>query len=122
MCDLNCRGCKFSSEEERLVIELQGQFGNRWAKIAKYLEGRTDNDVKNFWSSRKKKMERKYPRTPSPDSPPSKKHKSKGKAIPNQLKVEKVKLVDSFSLELYNFIRIVRILTSCFNLFCEFVI
>jgi myb proto-oncogene protein len=111
MCDLNYRGCKFSAEEERVVIELQGQFGNRWAKIAKYLEGRTDNDVKNFWSSRKKKMERKYPRTPSP---PSKKHKTKGKTIPNQLKVQKVKLVDSFSFELYNFVRIVRTLTSCF--------
>ncbi|CAJ2655455.1 unnamed protein product [Trifolium pratense] len=89
-------GCKFSAEEERVVIELQGQFGNRWAKIATYLEGRTDNDVKNFWSSRKKKMKRTYPRTPSP---PSKKHKNKGKTIPNQLKVEKVPESDSNQLD-----------------------
>lgn len=88
MCDFNCRGCKFSSEEERVVIELQGQFGNKWAKIATYLEGRTDNDVKNFWSSRRKRMERNYPRTPSP---PSKQQKNKGKAVSNQVKVEKVK-------------------------------
>ncbi|MFS8032477.1 putative transcription factor MYB-HB-like family [Helianthus anomalus] len=33
---------------ERTVIELQGQFGNKWARIATYLPGRTDNDVKNF--------------------------------------------------------------------------
>ena len=41
-----------------MVIELQGQFGNKWAKIATYLRGRTDNDVKNFWSSRQKRLAR----------------------------------------------------------------
>ncbi|RVW62375.1 Transcription factor DUO1 [Vitis vinifera] len=40
-----------SSEEERLVIELQAQFGNKWARIATYLPGRTDNDVPNFSAS-----------------------------------------------------------------------
>lgn len=49
---------KFSGEEERTVIELQGQFGNKWARIATYLSGRTDNDVKNFWSSRQKRLAR----------------------------------------------------------------
>ncbi|GMH00633.1 hypothetical protein Nepgr_002472 [Nepenthes gracilis] len=51
-------GCKFSVEEERTVIELQAQFGNKWAKIATHLSGRTDNDVKNFWSSRQKRLAR----------------------------------------------------------------
>lgn len=89
MCDLNCRGCKFSAEEERVVIELQEQFGNKWAKIATYLEGRTDNDVKNFWSSRRKRMERSSPRT---TSPPRIQQKNKGKDVPNnQVKIEKVR-------------------------------
>ncbi|KAK7350414.1 hypothetical protein VNO77_09033 [Canavalia gladiata] len=30
----------------------------KWAKIASYLSGRTDNDVKNFWSSRQKRLAR----------------------------------------------------------------
>lgn len=49
-------GVKFSAEEERTVIELQAQFGNKWARIATYMSGRTDNDVKNFWSSRQKRL------------------------------------------------------------------
>ncbi|PIA27296.1 hypothetical protein AQUCO_08100025v1 [Aquilegia coerulea] len=51
-------GCKFSAEEERVVIDLQARFGNKWARIATYLQGRTDNDVKNFWSSRQKRLAR----------------------------------------------------------------
>ncbi|KAI3889899.1 hypothetical protein MKX03_017822 [Papaver bracteatum] len=51
-------GCKFSAEEERIVIDLQARFGNKWARIATYLQGRTDNDVKNFWSTRQKRLAR----------------------------------------------------------------
>ncbi|XP_066350622.1 probable transcription factor MYB58 [Miscanthus floridulus] len=51
-------GCKFSAEEERVVLELQAQFGNKWARISTYLAGRTDNDVKNFWSTRQKRFAR----------------------------------------------------------------
>uniref|UniRef100_A0A7N1A2P4 Uncharacterized protein n=1 Tax=Kalanchoe fedtschenkoi TaxID=63787 RepID=A0A7N1A2P4_KALFE len=75
-------GCKFSLEEERIVIELQEQFGNKWARISTYLPGRTDNDVKNFWSSRKKRLARMLQaKHTSPSSPLPAKQSNSGDTL-----------------------------------------
>ncbi|RCV34823.1 hypothetical protein SEVIR_7G200800v4 [Setaria viridis] len=76
-------GCKFSADEERVVLELQAQFGNKWARIATYLPGRTDNDVKNFWSTRQKRLARLL-RAPLP-APSSRSTRAKAPAAASSL-------------------------------------
>ncbi|XP_042406389.1 transcription factor MYB20-like [Zingiber officinale] len=68
-----------SKEEEKMVIDLHSQLGNRWSKIASHLPGRTDNEIKNYWNTHIKKKLRKMgidpvthkplPSVP-PDEPP----------------------------------------------------
>ncbi|KAJ0256119.1 Transcription factor MYB20 [Hirschfeldia incana] len=48
-----------SDFEEKMVIDLHSQLGNRWSKIASHLPGRTDNEIKNHWNTHIKKKLRK---------------------------------------------------------------
>ncbi|KAJ4811545.1 myb domain protein 63 [Rhynchospora pubera] len=45
----------FSMDEEETVIRLHNLLGNKWSKIASYLPGRTDNEIKNVWNTHLKK-------------------------------------------------------------------
>ncbi|XP_042515759.1 transcription factor MYB124-like isoform X2 [Macadamia integrifolia] len=51
----DCKKGGWSPEEDMILCEAQKIFGNRWTEIAKVVSGRTDNAVKNRFSTLCKK-------------------------------------------------------------------
>jgi hypothetical protein len=49
----------WTEAEDELLMKLHEEFGNQWTKISTFLEGRTDNCIKNRWNSTlKRRLER----------------------------------------------------------------
>lgn len=54
----NLKKGAFTPEEERIILELHAKIGNKWARMAAQLPGRTDNEIKNYWNTRIKRRQR----------------------------------------------------------------
>ncbi|CAH8380888.1 unnamed protein product [Eruca vesicaria subsp. sativa] len=54
----NLKKGSFSPDEEKMIIDLHASLGNKWARMATKLPGRTDNEIKNYWNTRMKRRQR----------------------------------------------------------------
>jgi myb proto-oncogene protein len=80
----------FTPEEDDTILRAHARFGNKWATIARLLNGRTDNAIKNHWNSTLKRkcsvmldergQEGKFNR--NPDEPLFKRSVSDGSVLP----------------------------------------
>lgn len=60
----------WTPEEDRLILEKYKEFGPHWVKIAKFLNGRSGNNIKNRWHKYLNKKMLGRPPEPKPAAKP----------------------------------------------------
>ncbi|KAJ3438748.1 transcription factor myb77 [Anaeramoeba flamelloides] len=71
---------KFTQEERELLIAKQSEYGNKWTFLSQFFEGRTGNQLKNYWHSNIKKGKQ-HKRTLAPKKTQNKRKKKRKKII-----------------------------------------
>lgn len=68
----NVRKGGWTPEEDDKIRKLQAELGNQWAKMVKFLPGRSDNSIKNrFWSFERSKARKGTPAVSPASSRPT---------------------------------------------------
>lgn len=66
----------FSEEEEKILFESHDKFGNKWSEIARFIKGRPDNMIKNYYYSTLRRQIRKITKNVKKIKPTLRKTKS----------------------------------------------